>query len=156
MTTRQGSKRDCANTTALSSRAEEMQPRWLVHALGWASIAMGMTLLAPSRAARLFGLGSRPRLMIAIGARDLAIGLGLLNSRHPARWLRVQALADAIDAVIVGVGLLKGTVARWRGFGWVVVALASGGAGLVHAARLDKVARRTARRLQRAPADTER
>ena len=98
---------------------------------------MGLTLLAPARAARLFGLGARPRLMGLIGVRDLVIGLGLLHSRRPVRWLRLQALADLVDAAIVGAGLWSGAVARWRGTAWLVVALSSGWAGLVQARRLD-------------------
>jgi hypothetical protein len=84
--------------------------------LGWISLVMGLTLLAPGRAARLFGLGRRPGLMAVIGVRDVVIGLGLLRGRRPAVWLRAQAAADAVDATIVGLALL-GVRGRpgWRG-----------------------------------------
>jgi hypothetical protein len=87
-----------------------VSPTWLIRTIGWASLTMGPALLAPARAARLFGLGTRPWLMHALAVRDLAIGLGLLRDRRPARWLRLHALADAMDAAVVGVGLLTGTV----------------------------------------------
>ena len=74
--------------------------------LGWISQVMGLTLLAPGRAARLFGLGRAARLMAVIGVRDVVIGLGLLRRRRPAVWLRAQAAADAVDATIVGLELL--------------------------------------------------
>lgn len=125
--------------------------------LGWISLAMGLTLLAPGRAARLFGLGRRPGLMAVIGVRDVAIGLGLLRGRRPAVWLRAQAAADAVDATIVGLELLRrsgpsgspglsgpsghpgGRIDRWRrwrrlawlglAIGSAVVALRSAGHG---------------------------
>ena len=56
----------------------------LARGLGRISLAMGGTVLAPARAARLFGLGDHPSLMRAIGLRDLAIGLGLLALADPA------------------------------------------------------------------------
>ena len=74
--------------------------------LGRISPVMGLTRLAPGRAARLFGLGRRPGLMAVIGVRDVAIGLGLLRGRRPAVWLRAQAAADAVDATVVGLELL--------------------------------------------------
>ena len=112
--------------------------RRLVRAIGWVSLAMGLTLAAPGPSARLFGLGTRPRLMCAIGVRDLVIGLGLLRHRRPATWLRLHALADLVDAAIVGGGLLAGRVARWRGALWVAVALGSGWVSLAKARRLDQ------------------
>ena len=108
--------------------------------IGWISLAMGSVLLAPQHAARFFGLGPRPQLMRAIGARDLIIGLGLLRNRRPSFWLRLHALADAVDATIVGHGLLTGTVARWRGLAWVIFALGSGWVTIGRALRLDAAA----------------
>jgi hypothetical protein len=74
--------------------------------LGWISLGMGLTLLAPDRPARRFGLGRAARLMAVIGVRDVVIGLGLLRGRRPAVWLHAQAAADAVDATIVGLALL--------------------------------------------------
>ena len=65
--------------------------------LGWISLGMGLTLLAPGRAARL---------MAVIGVRDVVIGLGLLRGRRPVVWLRAQAAAGAVDATLVGLELL--------------------------------------------------
>lgn len=106
----------------------------LVWGIGWLSLAMGFTLLAPARASRLFGLGGRPWLMRAIGARDLAIGLGLLGGQRRARWLRLHALADAADAILVAANLRSGAMGH-RGRAWLVVALASGAFSLIQARR---------------------
>lgn len=109
----------------------------LARGLGWLSLAMGLTTLAPGRAARLFGLGDRPRLMRAIGARDLAIGLGLLRGRNPAAWLRLHALVDLADAALVGAGLLSGAFARRRAVAWLAFALGSARLARDLARRLD-------------------
>ena len=98
----------------------------VIRGIGWISVAMGFAALAPAWASRLFGLGHRPGLMRAIGARDLVIGLGLLSGRRRARWLRLQALADAVDATIVALSLRSGAVATGRGVAWLVFALGSG------------------------------
>jgi hypothetical protein len=113
-----------------------LSTRGLTRALGWISLVMGLSLLSPTRAARLLGLGNRPRLMCAIGLRDIVIGTGLLRYRRPAFWLRMQALADAIDAAIVGKGLLTGTVDRVQGWSWLAFALGSGWAGIRRAHHL--------------------
>ncbi|MDP9374112.1 MAG: hypothetical protein M3Q65_16960 [Chloroflexota bacterium] len=114
-----------------------MDERALVRGIGWASLAMGLTILAPARAARLFGLGARPALMRAIGARDLVIGLGLLRRGDSAPWLRLQALADATDAALVGAGLLTSTFARGRAALWLIAALVSAWCSLSLARRMD-------------------
>ncbi|MDP9373117.1 MAG: hypothetical protein M3Q65_11835 [Chloroflexota bacterium] len=114
-----------------------MDERALARGIGWASLAMGLTILAPTRAARLFGLGARPALMRAIGARDLVIGLGLLRRGDSALWLRLQALADATDAALVGAGLLTNTFARGRAALWLIAALASAWCSLSLARRRD-------------------
>ena len=124
-------------TNVVDTRRGTIWAQRLMRGFGWASLAMGLALLAPARAARLFGLGTRPRLMCAIAARDLVIGLGLLRHHQSAQWLRVQALADLVDAAIVGAGLMTGAVARRRGMAWLVVALGSGWASFVAARRLD-------------------
>lgn len=109
----------------------------IARGLGWLSLAMGLTLLAPARLARFFGLGERPLLMGVIGARDLVIGLNILWRRELAPWLRVHAAVDAADAVLVGAGLLSGAFARGRAAAWLVFALGSGGVALTLARRLD-------------------
>ncbi len=115
-----------------------MDERALARGIGWASLAMGLALLAPARAARLFGLGARPALLRAIGARDLVVGLGLLRCGDRARWLRLQALADVADAALMAAGLLTGAFARGRATLWLVGALASARCSLVLARRLDR------------------
>jgi hypothetical protein len=98
--------------------------------LGWVSVGMGLSLLAPGLAARLFGMGDRPGLMRAIAVRDLVVGVGLLRSRRPAPWLRAHALCDAVDGTGVALALLRGAMPRWRGLAWLALAAAGGALAL--------------------------
>ena len=81
----------------------------MAYGLGFIRIAIGSTALAaPGLAMRLW-LGVDPRansvkaMGLAIGARDLALGIGTLSSLRAdgssALWLQCGALADSADAV---------------------------------------------------------
>jgi hypothetical protein len=99
------------------------------------SLAMGLCLLAPARAGRLFGLGGRPGLVRLIAARDLLVGLALLRGRRRAAWLRVHALCDAVDGAGVAVALARGRMPRGRALAWLALAAAGGAAALAEARR---------------------
>ena len=99
-----------------------MTDRTITRALGWLSLGMGLTLLAPGRAAQLFGLGPRPALMRAIATRDIAIGAGLLATRVPAPWLRAQAAADLLDAALLVHTLRNRRGNRPRALAWLLFA----------------------------------
>lgn len=76
----------------------------MVRCLAGARIALGVGLvLAPGLAARTwFGSDERGlRLVLqSIGARDLALGAGLLAANGDAgRWLAAGVAADVVDAV---------------------------------------------------------
>lgn len=103
--------------------------------LGPLSVAMGLSLLAPAHAARLFGLGERTGLMRAIAARDLVVGIGLLRSRRPAPWLRAHAVCDAVDGAGVAIALLRGAIPRWRGLAWLALAATGGAVALIGSTR---------------------
>jgi hypothetical protein len=100
------------------------------HALGRVGFGVAM-LLAPGATARAWvgpagGTPGARVLTTALGARDVAIGLGQLHALRgaggrPAAWLRASALADAADcfatirardeiplAAVIGVGALAG------------------------------------------------
>jgi hypothetical protein len=88
-----------------------MEPRALAVGLAGGRIAIGAaSLLAPGVLGRTMmgraGAGGGTRLFARmVGARDLALGLGLLvalERRAPARgWLEASAVVDAIDAAAV-------------------------------------------------------
>lgn len=106
-----------------------------VQAVAWVRLALGVVaFLAPTVPARPWigareaGRGSAKTLARALGARDVALGLGtLLAARHgaPVRgWLEGSALADAGDVVSTLIGW--GSRPRLGRLG--VLAAATGGA----------------------------
>jgi hypothetical protein len=86
-----------------------MEARDLAVALAGARITIGaVSLLMPGVAGRaMIGVDAEPRgarvVLRVLGARDLALGVGVLAAleRHaPVRgWLRASAVADGLDAV---------------------------------------------------------
>lgn len=93
-----------------------MEDRDLARTLGWLRIVLGAaTFLAPTRIARGWtgDVADEPVARLALrglGARDVAIGVGILSSMArgaPVRgWLEASAMADAADAFA--------TVVTWR------------------------------------------
>ncbi|HVL50377.1 MAG TPA: hypothetical protein VM754_02590 [Actinomycetota bacterium] len=89
------------------------QIRMLAYAVAAARVGIGTAaILTPGLAMRIW-LGADPHsskvkaMAMAIGARDIALGVGTLQAlgdgRNPAVWLKVGALADAAD----GLGTLR-------------------------------------------------
>ena len=86
-----------------------MDERALRVFVGWASVGFGIgMLLAPSRAARLFGADGRVGLIRYLALRDLVVGLGALTQPDLRPWVRARALSDSTDALIFGLGLITG------------------------------------------------
>ncbi|MEA2461427.1 MAG: hypothetical protein QOH90_1604 [Actinomycetota bacterium] len=101
--------------------------------LGFGRAALGtLSFLAPKRTAR-FWTGESPEMAVShmavrgMGARDVALGLGMLialENDGPVRgWLEASALADAGDAA--------STILSWKRFGsvrkvgWLAIELAA-------------------------------
>jgi len=74
--------------------------------LGLIGVGLGLAeLLAPRRVNRLVGVGdgrSSSGLTRALGARELAVGLGVLGRRRPAPWLWARVFGDVIDLALLG------------------------------------------------------
>src|SRR3712207_5158873 len=96
-----------------SASSSDLSPA--VRVLSGISLSMGLCLLAPTLAGRLFGLGDRPNLVRAIAIRDVIIGIGLLSGRDRPLWLRVHTAANLLDATGVSFGLMRGAVAPVTG-----------------------------------------
>jgi uncharacterized membrane protein len=87
----------------------------LTQGLGWFSVGLGLTqLLAPGFLGRLIGVKSKRdsatlhTIMRLCGARELTTGLGLLNGKHPERWLEARLAGDALDVALLGLVLGSG------------------------------------------------
>ncbi|MEU0968503.1 SRPBCC family protein [Streptomyces sp. NPDC005917] len=76
----------------------------LVHALGWASAALGVPqVMSPGGFARRLGVGDAPRhrlATIAVGVRELAAAAGLLGRPRPA-WLWSRVAGDIMDLTLL-------------------------------------------------------
>jgi uncharacterized membrane protein len=71
--------------------------------LGWLSVGLGMSLLfAPRALARATGLPAWPMLLRAIGARELASGIGLLTEPRSPVWRWSRVAGDAMDMTLLG------------------------------------------------------
>jgi uncharacterized membrane protein len=87
----------------------------LAHGLGWFAVALGMVqLLAPDGLGRMIGVGRRPLLMRAMGAREVLSGLGVLRSPRPGRWLGARVGGDVLDMALLGLALTSGANRRAR------------------------------------------
>jgi hypothetical protein len=86
--------------------------------LGWFSIGLGLAqLVAPQKLARLIGVSDEQRthkVLRAIGLRELAVGIGILSRRRPARWLWGRVAGDAIDIGLLGMALRSRGAMRIR------------------------------------------
>jgi uncharacterized membrane protein len=83
--------------------ADNERARRLAQALGWLGIGVGLAqLLAPRGLSRAAGLPERPRLMRALGLREIATGVGILSQRTPAGWLWTRVAGDAMDLALLG------------------------------------------------------
>ena len=77
--------------------------RQLGQILGWFSIGLGLAgMLAPRAVGRTIGVGDHPGLLRALGAREIASGLGLLSERMPGAWAWSRVAGDAMDLALLG------------------------------------------------------
>jgi uncharacterized membrane protein len=86
-------------------RPSEEAAQRLARALGWFSVSLGLaSLVAPHRLAQLIGLGQQGTnvaLLRAIGARELASGIGILTQENPSHWLWARVGGDALDLALL-------------------------------------------------------
>jgi hypothetical protein len=67
-------------------------------ALGWLSVALGLTeLLAARRVAAALGIERQQGLVRLLGMRELANGIAILASRRAAPWLWLRVAGDVLD-----------------------------------------------------------
>jgi len=91
--------------SARSRRPARATNPW-ARGLGWFSLGLGAAeLLVPSELARLIGVrdNSRTRgILRALGAREVAAGVGLLLPRRPGRYLWSRVVGDVVDLALLG------------------------------------------------------
>jgi len=98
----------------------------LARALGWFSIALGVSeIVAPGRLSRALGL-RRSRLVRAFGFRELATGIAILASRGYAPWVWGRVAGDLVDLGLLGTALRREDGASERRFAKVALAAVAG------------------------------
>jgi len=75
--------------------------------LGWFSIGLGLAdLLAPRQVARLIGADEEDAttraVLMGVGVRELACGIGLLSKSRPALWSWARFAGDMMDLALLG------------------------------------------------------
>jgi hypothetical protein len=80
----------------------------LARGMGWFSVGMGLAqLLTPGLVGSLTGVRNN-RLLRLYGMRQLACGVGILNSEQPANWMWARVAGDVMDFATVLEGLASG------------------------------------------------
>src|SRR5215212_7067741 len=99
---------------AAELRVRDKDP--LAQFLGWFSIGLGTAqLVAPRALSRIVGAsddGVAPRVMRAMGARELAQGTGILVRPRPTMWLWSRVAGDGVDLALLGLIAFKNRRAR--------------------------------------------
>ena len=74
--------------------------------LGWFSIGLGLAeVLAPRALTRGLGMEGNEQIVRAYGVREIATGIGILSSTHPAPWIWGRVGGDALDIATLATGL---------------------------------------------------
>lgn len=76
--------------------------------LGWFSVVLGTAqFLAPNALARWLGATDGGGLMRAYAVRQIATGIGILESDDPRPWVWGRIFGDALDLATLGRGLRR-------------------------------------------------
>ena len=87
----------------------------LARMLGWFSIGLGLAqVLAPGGVSRAIGVQQHPRIMRALGAREIMSGIGILGQRRPSGWLWTRVAGDAMDIALLGMAARTARSQRGR------------------------------------------
>ena len=91
------------------------QAQRLARALGWFSIGLGVTeVVAAGAVARWAGINGRRGLVRALGAREIAHGLGILSRRMPTGWVWSRVLGDVVNLAVLGRAAASPQANRFR------------------------------------------
>lgn len=100
------------------------QVRLAARAAGYASLGFAAGgFMAPDLVARVAGYGDRRGLVLALAARDLVVGLGLVTAERVTPWLWARFAAEVMDTVLHAAGAATGAFDRKK-----AVAISAGAA----------------------------
>ena len=126
-------------------RLRGLDPRTVARSIGLGRVAIGIGFLAdPVTSVRVLGVDTASAKRMSFLARmtagrDIVLGAGTLAARTPsaqAGWLAAGAVADGIDAVVIGACLRSGTLRGAPAAGIAVGAVGAAGLALLAALHL--------------------
>jgi uncharacterized membrane protein len=108
-----------ASMKTTERKPKDQNTERLTRGLGWFSIGLGAAqVLTPSGMDRAVGVrdNSRNRSVMAGvgGARELAVGVGILSRRWPKSWLWARVAGDMLDLAMLGRAMFNDRNARRR------------------------------------------
>jgi hypothetical protein len=93
----------------------------LARSLGWFGIVLGIAeVLMPRLTASLMGADRGRALLPALGAREIASGVGILAAARPTAGLWARVIGDAIDLGVLGRAYGDTRRKRGRVLAWIV------------------------------------
>jgi hypothetical protein len=99
-----------------------MKTMKIAKGLGWFSVALGAAQLGfPEKFSRYFGTGQR--MVRAMGAREIASGLGVLTQRYPAEAMWSRTAGDLVDIAVLSRALTRGKVSKKARLGGILAAV---------------------------------
>ncbi|MFN7140602.1 MAG: SRPBCC family protein [Limisphaerales bacterium] len=94
---------------------QEKLAQQLAIGLGIFSIGLGIAqLLAPRRMCETVGMKKNNTLMRAMGAREIASGVGILSQKKTTPWVWSRVAGDAMDLALLGVSMAAPKTNRKR------------------------------------------
>ena len=110
--------------------------RRLSTGLAWFSLGLGLTeLFAPRMLSRAIGLKPRPKMMRALGIREIATGVGMLSKPRSALGPRARVAGDVMDLAVLATSPRSRRGAMSPGLITAVVAVAAVAAVDLYASR---------------------
>lgn len=83
--------------------------------IGWLSVGLGLAeVAAPTAVAKLVGAPPRSAVVRALGARELASGIGILSRRSRPGWMWARVGGDVLDLALLGFALMAPGARRGR------------------------------------------
>lgn len=110
---------------AQRSRSPAQRKR-LAKSLGWGSVALGAAqILVPGLVGRAIGAPSREdtrHILMLCGLRELTVGIALVGSARPRKWMGVRLVGDAIDLGLLA-GAMQSRKSDTRRLTWAAMAV---------------------------------
>jgi len=95
-----------SNSRGQGMRSSGSDGRGLAQALGWFSLGLGLAQIAmPRGVAKMIGVRDDEQattVMRALGAREIATGVGLLMNSRSAGWVKARVGGDIMDLALLG------------------------------------------------------